>query len=229
MAKKVQVAKKTNKKITVVREHPMHVPVSEKNPTGVTIRDRHLRRLKGTYLDQDEIESVFKNYDRKGIVYPTKGKIKKHKDADKYDDLIAVWTDYFNKKFNANPPLDPDVVKALMASESGFRVDPKENKKAFGITQIIPDTLKIVQDPNGEAKDFIFNKIRQKDLKNPDVAIPMGVRWLFRKRATAINQLKRAPNHEELILEYKGLLKSSSKYKNDALENYRENYALLKK
>jgi hypothetical protein len=223
------MAKKLRKKITIVHEHPLHVPISKKNPTGITIRDRHLRRLKGTYLDAAEIESIFKKYDRKGIVYPTKGKLKEYKDADKYDDVIAVWTDYFNKKFSADPPLDPDVVKALIASESGFRVDPRENKKAFGITQIIPDTLKIVQDPKGEAKEFIFNKIRQKDLKDPNIAIPMGVRWLFRKRATAMSQLKRAPDHEELILEYKGLLKSNSDYKKAGLKKYRRAYAELKK
>lgn len=57
----------------------------------------------------------------------------------------------------------------------------------------------------------------------------MGVRWLFRKRATAMNQLKRAPDHEELILEYKGLLKSKTDLKNKALEIYREHYGLLKK
>lgn len=49
-----------------------HVPVSQKNPTGITIRYRHLRRLKGTYLDLAEIESIFINYDRKGIVYQPK-------------------------------------------------------------------------------------------------------------------------------------------------------------
>ncbi len=106
------MAKKPHKKITTVREHPMHVPVSEKNPTGITIRDRHLRRLKGTYLDAAEFESLFKSYDRKGIVYPTKGKLTEYPNADKYDDVIAVWTDYFNRKFKADPPLDPEVVKA---------------------------------------------------------------------------------------------------------------------
>ncbi len=127
-----------------------------------------------------------------------------------------------------HPLLDPDVVKALIDSESDFRADPRENKKAFGITQITPKTLKIVQDPKGEAKDFIFNKITQKDLKKSGIAIPMGIRWLLRKRATAMNQLKRAPDHEELILEYKGLLKSNSKYKDAALGKYKEAYAKLK-
>jgi len=223
------MATKRGKKATIVREHPLHVPVSEKNPTGITIRDRHLRRLKGTYLDVDEIESILKNYDRKGIIYPTKGKLNDYPDADKYDDAIAVWTDYFNKKFNADPPLDPDVVKALMASESGFRTNPRENKKAFGITQITPSTLKIAQDQKGEAKEFIFNKIRQKDLKDPNIAIPMGVRWLFRKRAMAMGKLGRAPSHEEVILEYKGLLKSKTGLKDKAFKIYQEHYELLKK
>ncbi len=220
--------KNVNKKITIVHEHPLHVPISDKNPTGITIRDRHIRRLKGTYLDIPEIKSILKNYDRQGIIYPTQGCLQDYKDADKYDDIIGVWVDYFNKKFNATVPLDPDVLKALIASESGFRADPSENKKAFGITQITPSTLKILQDPKGETKDFIFNKILRKDLKDPKVAIPMATRWLFRKRVTAINQLKREPDHEELILEYKGLLKSRTDYKNNALNKYRKEYARLK-
>ncbi len=53
------MAKKVLKKVTTVREHPMHVPVSKKNPAGITIRDQHPRRLKGTDLDREEIESIF--------------------------------------------------------------------------------------------------------------------------------------------------------------------------
>ena len=155
------MAKKPRKKITTVREHPMHVPFSEKNPTGITIRDRHLRRLKGTYFDATEIESIFKDYDRKGIVYTPKGKLKeKYKTADKYDEVIAVWTDYFNTKFNADPSLDPDVVKALISSESDFNPNPLGNRKiAVGIAQITKKTFKILQDPEGEAKQFIFKDI----------------------------------------------------------------------
>ena len=220
--------RKIAKKTTIVRSHPMHVPVSERNPEGITIRDRHLRRLKGTYLDLAEIETIFKNYNKKGLIFPTAGKLEKNRNADKYDEIIAVWTDYFNRKFNAKPVLDPDVVKALIESESDFRMDPPGNKIAIGIAQITKQTLKIVQDPNGETKDFIFHKIRQKDLKEPAVAIPVAVRWLFRKRATAMAQLNRVPDHEELILEYKGLLKSKSDYKNAGLKKYREAYARLK-
>jgi hypothetical protein len=219
------MAKKTPKKITRVREHPLKVRVSEKNPTGVTIRDRHLRRLKGTYLDRSEIESIFKNYDRKNIKYPGKLEIKS---SEKYDDIIAVWTDYFNKKFKADPPLDPDMVKALIESESDFVESPK-NPKATGIIQITPDTFEHLQDPDGEVKEFIFKDIRKKDLKDPAINIPMGIRWLYRKKRLADGKLGRAANHEDIILEYKGLLKSKSDYKEAALKKYRKSYAKLKK
>lgn len=222
------MAQKVRKKVTTVRAHTMHVPVSKKNPSGLTIRDRHQRRLKGTSLNRDEIETVLKNYNRKNSVYPTKGRLPQP-DSDKYDDVIAVWVDYFNKKFNATQPLDPDVVKALIASESDFRKDPPGNPKATGIIQITPETFQYLQDPKGEAKEFIFKDIRKKDLKDPSINIPMGIRWLFRKNATARAKLGREPTHEELILEYKGLLKSKSEYKNSALKKYRKAYASLKK
>jgi hypothetical protein len=221
--------KLSGKKTTTVREHPRRVRISKKNPKGTTLVDRHTRRLKGTYLDLSEIESQFKTYDRKNLIYPTKNKFSEYKNADDYDEVIAVWTDYFNKKFNATPPLDPDVVKALIASESGFRLDPPENKTALGITQITKQTLKVLQDPKGEAKDFVFNDIRQKDLKNPNVAIPMSIRWLLRKRETTRNKLKRTPGNEELILEYKGMLKSKTPLKDKALRNFKEHYGRLKK
>ncbi|MCM2321987.1 MAG: hypothetical protein NDJ90_01860 [Oligoflexia bacterium] len=223
------MAKKSRNRVTTVREHPRHVPTSNKNPDGITIVDQHIRRLKGTYLDPNEIDSVFKNYERKNLIWPAAGMLGKYKNADKFDELIAVWTDYFNKKFAIDPPLDPDVIKALLGSESGFRLDPPENMTAFGIAQITKATLEILQDPNGEAKNFIFNKIRQKDLKDPKVAIPLAVRWLCRKNETARSKLGHAPTPEELILEYKGLLKSKTPFKNTALENFRGDYAALKK
>lgn len=86
-----------------------------------------------------------------------------------------------------------------------------------------------MQDPNGEAKDFIFNKISQKDLENPDIAIPIAIRWLSHKKAMVERKLGRPATHEDIILEYKGLLKSDTTFKNNALEKYRELYGKLTK
>ena len=56
------------KKVTTVKEHPRKVPVSKKNPTGITIVDKHPRRLDGTYLDRIEVVKTIKNYDQKKLI-----------------------------------------------------------------------------------------------------------------------------------------------------------------
>lgn len=227
--KKIVIPKKTIRSITV-REHVLKVPVSSKNPEGKTIRDSHTRRQPGTDLDREGIFNLYRSYDLKGLIYPTaKRLLKEYKNSDDYDELIAVWIDFFNKKLGADVPLDPDLVKALIASESSFRHDPSSNRIAFGITQITKQTLRVIQDPRGEAKEFIFKGIRQKDLKEPNVAIALAVRWLYRKQYTAKSKLGRMPSHEEVILDYKGLLRSTTKYKDTALENYRRHYGIFKK
>jgi hypothetical protein len=217
------------KKITTVRGHPRHVPISKKHPNGITIVRQHPGRLPGSTLTKEDIEKAFKSLPKK-LDYPTAHRLSQ-KDADKYDDLIAFWIDYFNRKLVKPPltPLDSNVFKALLASESDFRKDPKGNPVAIGIAQITPSTLEILQDPRGEAKEFIFKGIRQKDLKDPNIAIPLGVRWLFYKKDAAAGKLKQTPTSEEIILEYKGLLKSKSEYKDKALEKFRREYEKLTK
>ena len=117
----------------------------------------------------------------------------------------------------------------LSEKNPGFRADPAENRKiALGIIQITKSTLKILLDPKGEVKDFTFKDVRQKDLRDPAISIPLGVRWLFRKRATAKSKLNRTPTDTELILEYKGLLKSKTEWKRKALESYQKHYKALK-
>jgi hypothetical protein len=223
--KKIVKVKRKGPKVVTVHTYPRRVKPSKKNPDGITMVDEHPRHIQGTYLDEVEIESTVKAYDKKNIIYPAKNRLEEFPDSDKYDDLIAVWTDYFNKKFKSS--LDPDMVKALIASESGFEADPG-NPLAGGITQITRSTYKTLQDPKGEAKKFIFKNVSWEDLKNPNVAIPMGIRWLYIKKDLAKHDLKREPTHEEIILEYKGWLMSNTPLKTKGLENYRKNYAKLK-
>lgn len=58
--------------------------------------------------------------------------------------------------------------------------------------------------------------------------IPMSIRWLHRTKRLAEGKLGRAATSEEIILEYKGLLKSKSDEKKRALKNFKENYDKLK-
>lgn len=223
--------KPATKRVTSVREHPRRVPPSRKNPQGsVAIVDRHPRRITGPSLTAEELKAIAAGYNREGLSYPTPDPLKAE-DGNAYDELIAIWTDYFNRQLVKPPeaPLDPDVIKALIGSESDFKSDPPGNRKAIGIGQITRETLKALIDPDGEAKELVFKGIRQKDLKDPSICIPLATRWLFRKRAVARSKLGRPPTNEELILEYKGLLKSKTQYKESALAKYRYNYGLLKK
>jgi hypothetical protein len=216
------------KKTTVVKEHKRRVSASTKNPSGSTLVDRHLRRLPGTFLDPETILEIVKAYNTKGLNFPTAHALG-CPDGNKYDKQIAIWTDYFAKKFKDEPAIHPNIIKALIGSESSFEVDPPGNKVALGIAQITKQTFKVLQAADGEAKEFIFKGVRQKDLKNPDVAIPMGVRWLYVKQKLAKHKLGYWPSPEELILEYKGMLKSNTPLKDKALKNFREKYATLQK
>ena len=218
---------KKKSRAVVVRQHSRRTPISKKNPSGLTIVDRHLRHIDGQYLDLNLIEETFKNYDKKKILYPERKKLSLP-DEDKYDDYIAVWVDYFSKKLNIKPPLDPNMVKALIASESTFKPNAV-NAKATGLTQVTTETLKILQDLNGESKDFVFKDIRKKDLKDPNVSITLGVRWLVYKKQYAEKILKRTATSDEVIQVYKGILKDESKKAKEIMKDYRKFYELLKK
>jgi hypothetical protein len=220
--------KRLRKQITSVKEHSRHILVSVKNPTGITIVDQHVRRLPGSFLDASEIQKIAENYDKRNIKYPNPNNLG-YPDGNKYDELIAIWTDYFNKKFSSKFTLNPDVVKALIGSESSFDANPKRNKKAHGLTQITDSTLRILQDPHGESKEFIFMKIARKNLKDSAIAIPLAIRWLYRKKTMAEGKLDREVTAEEIILEYKGLLKSESNFKKEAVKNFNDKYNQLKK
>ncbi len=218
---------KKKTKAVIVREHSRRVPISKKNPSGQTIVDRHLRHIEGQYLDLNLINVTFESYDKKNILYPAKGKLNLPNE-DKYDDHIAIWVDYFNKKLNLTNPLDPDMVKALIASESTFKPNAV-NVKATGLTQITVDTLNILQDLGGESKDFVFKDIRKKDLKDPNVSAALGVRWLAYKKSYAEKVLKRTATSDEVIQVYKGILNDKSTTAGKIMKKYRKFYEKLKK
>lgn len=218
---------KKKSKTVVVKEHLRRVPVSERNPLGRTIVDRHLRYIDGKFLDLNLIHKTFENYEKKKILQPAKGKLKLPNE-DKYDDLIAVWADYFNKELNLKSPLDVDMIKALIASESTFKPNAV-NKTATGLTQVTTATLKILHDLSGESKDFVFKDIRKTDLKDPNVSVALGVRWLAYKKQYAEKVLKRAATPDEVIQVYKGILNDKSETAKDIMKDYREFYENLKK
>jgi soluble lytic murein transglycosylase-like protein len=107
------------------------------------------------------------------------------------------------------------LVKALIASESSF--DPSSvpkgvpiRKQARGLIQIMPETRKVLQNIDGELKNYLVN-INPNDLFDPSAAIAAGIRWLVRKQQLASRKLKREASWKEAVLEYKGILMQDPK------------------
>lgn len=200
-----------------VSEHPRRVKVSKKNPTGVTSVEGHCRTNRS---HKDEIYEAemhqIAGQNFSSLNGPPKPNDLEFDDGNKYDVLIRGWTQYWNDVFKPTDPLDPDLVKALIASESSFNANSKNGKGnvARGLMQVRDSTLKILSDECGELRDHLLN-VNQKDANDPSLNIAAGVRWLFRKRETATARLRRQATWEEAVEEYKGLLADRLKGKKD--------------
>ncbi len=138
-------------------------------------------------------------------------------DGNEYDLLIRGWAKYWNEIFQPTDPLDPDLVKALVATESGFRSNIKKRAGkragwARGLLQVTDWTQEILQDEEGELGDHLVN-VDQQDMFEPSANLAAGIRWLFRKRETASTKLKRQATWEEAIADYKSYLSDMKKGK----------------
>lgn len=143
------------------------------------------------------------------------GTLKEFKYGDDFDDLILGWTKYWNDIFQPSELLDAKIVKALMGSESSFRLSIKNKKVsdgnfARGLMQITDKTRKFLADEQGEIKDHYLT-LSKDAVKIPEVAIAGAIRWLFRKRETAKSFLKREPTWVEVVGEYKAYLRQKGK------------------
>ncbi len=195
-----------------VRAHSLTVPPSKKSPEGLTTRTAHCARnpastkMSFTPKDIQKIASSDKFQSKKK---PCALKLK-FGDGNTYDDLIAGWTEYWNEIFKPDAPLDPNLVKALIASESSFEhlllAKPENPASARGLTQITDETRVILGNKKGELKDYYFELSRE-DLNDPSINICAGIRWLFYKRERASAKLGKAATWEEGVAEYKSLTK----------------------
>lgn len=173
--------------------HPLTIPATEKRPSYVTDREGHCadnpERQKGKsvkdYLAAKEMTLMAQTYfdDLDGL--PTSGKLSEFENADKYDSLIRGWTKYWNEIFKPLEPLDADLVKALIGSESGFDVSPKVQTtksagQVHGLIQLTDQAIKALGNTNGELRDQ-YVKINAVDTKDPNLSIGAGIRWLFQK------------------------------------------------
>lgn len=202
-----------------VTDHPLWVPPTEKRPGFHTTRDGHCAanpmrgkvKLVKDYLTAEEMQMMAdKNFSNLSGP-PAAGKLPEYVvGADNFDQFIRGWTKYWNDIFKPDEPLDPDLVKALIATESGFRLKPPAPDagtagKAHGLIQLTDQAIKALSDPSGELLNHLV-KISTENTADPNLSIGAAVRWLFRKRDLASYRLKRQATWREAIAEYKSYL-----------------------
>jgi hypothetical protein len=197
-----------------VKTHPMRVPSSKLQPAGaVTTRRGHCAKNPSgkDQLYPDEISEIteqsFSNLKNKPCPSDLGFKIT----GTQFDDFIAGWTQYWNAVLKSKVSLHPNIVKALIASESGFNSKMLANKKnsnsARGLMQILNSTRKTLGDEKGELQDH-FLTITKDELNDPSTNICAGIRWLFQKQKLATSYLGGEASWEEAVMNYKGKLKS---------------------
>ncbi len=138
---------------------------------------------------------------------PSSNDMGTHQNETQYDHLIRGWTKYWNDIFQPDPSLDPDIVKALLASESDFRADLGKGKKgkAKGLMQLMPLTLKALQGYRNDLKEHLF-EFDEAEIYEPNLHIAAGIRWLFQERIKASRRLKRQATWNEAVENYKDYL-----------------------
>lgn len=210
-----------------VKTHTVHYPPSKKHPKGHSaLRLAHCAKNPSRksiktkdILTFSDIEYVTTQILAQYINYDKLNTISGFPDSEKYDSLIIGWVQSWNDIFKPTEPLDPNLIKALMASESGFRKNPplvsagKKEGYARGLLQITDGTLKTLKNSNGELTDYLLQP-NTKQLLEPSANICAGVRWLFQKRKLAISRLRREVSWIESVAEYKSYLRDIISKKN---------------
>lgn len=202
-----------------VREHPRRIKPSRKYPfERTTSVEGHCRENPShkEHLYSDEIHEIAHNQFQSLRGAPKSNSLG-FDNGNEYDSLIRGWTRYWNDIFAPSPRLDPDLVKALIASESGFDPNTTNKKKgkklASGLMQVTHETVEVLRDDGGELNDHLIN-INTEDITDPNLNIAAGIRWLFRKRQLASEKLGRRATWEETVAEYKSYLSSYQKNPN---------------
>lgn len=210
-----------------VRTHILHISPSKDHPEGQVVTRHEHCADNPSHKDMlyfDELQTITGTHFANLVGPPTPHVLTQFLRADEFDGQIRGWVRYWNEVLDPQEPLDPNLVKALIASESGFKADqntPTGNKKlgyARGLMQLTDDTLRIIGDHNGELRDhFIY--LTHNDVLEPSANICAGIRWLFRKRMIATERLQHAATWDDAVAEYKGVLKGIIENKNPDLQN----------
>jgi hypothetical protein len=210
-----------------VVEHPKTVTPSDEHPDGKTDVVGHCA-WNPSHKDElypNEIREITEHF--KNLEDAPNPDSLGFKSGNLYDSLIAGWTQYWNDILQLENPLDPNVVKALIASESSFipsKITPAgKGNWARGLMQVIDQSRQILEDQNGEIQDH-FVYLTETEALDPTLNICAGIRWLFQKRKLAEAHYGEEVEWDKVIYFYKAAQKNPG-----VMKKYRSFYRKLTK
>ena len=184
------------------------------------------------FLYPDEIAEIVKRHfnNLKAMPCPKMFEFKNRENVDLY---IAGWTQYWNEVFNPVEKLDPDFVKALIASESSFINRPpvvfnSRKEKVTGLMQITDTSIAALKGAKKEMRDY-FVPVSRKSLMDKNLNICAGIRWLFHKKQLAERNAKVEISWMGALKIYKGLKNKEPEETDRVLRNFNENYEIFSK
>ncbi len=215
-----------------VRTHPLRTKPSKRNPLGsITTRHNHCAKNRSgkDHLYPEEIQEIAQQ-NFAGVKHQPCALDLNFPKGNDFDKLIGGWVQYWNEVLIPNVPLDPNLAKALIASESKFDekslFNPKNSDSARGLMQINNQGRKSLGDAKGELKDHFVNASKA-ELNDPNINICSGIRWLFHKKKLASSKLRQEASWLEAVAEYKGLSKAEPKRQKELLQRFVEKYEAL--
>lgn len=196
-----------------VKEHERKVEKSQKNPEGITIVDGHCRKNPSHHeiFVADELHKIAGRHFKNLKALPKADNLDNPHGND-FDELIGGWTQFWNDVFNPKDLLDPNLVKALIASESSFNTSVSAHSKIGQAKGLTEQTRKILADQKDELKDYLIT-LSENEIFEPNLNLAAGIRWLFQKKYLTSHRLKREATWMESIAEYKGILSQLGKVK----------------
>lgn len=196
---------------TIVRQHKRNGKIVKRHIRKGTCAENFSRK---DQIYTEELVLIARRFsDLKG---PPSSDDLGYKYGNNYDELIRGWTKFWNETLRPSVPLDPNLVKALIATESSFYANAKtkvkrREKVAHGLMQVTGETLKYLADEKGELRDHLVN-LTKKDLYIPTTNIAAGIRWLFHKKDLMERNGKKV-TWDTAVAKYKSYPASSPKLK----------------
>lgn len=162
-----------------------HLRIS-KNGTRHIVEEhcRKNSKSKEKFLYKSNLDYIYEKFKNR-YKYKNLKRIKGYsQDKGQYDEVVQFWLKFWKDEGLIKEDIDPLLVKAIIAIESGFReevVTKIPNSSATGLMQLLVTTMRILAQKLGKEIRRSNIDISQEEAKDSNANIAAGTRWLIYK------------------------------------------------